>query len=179
MVCLFICLAFLDCVLGIVFEMLFVAIIWDLGVLYLPPGKNSFNFSRYLRSFRSLGLYNAISKQVFRTNQLTLKMTDFYKTGLFQNLFLEYVLGVLVQSRCWFTLFGLWIVICVFLDSRGWQKQNLANYSRATNTSRAEILLSVDVPPRIQGFSRLAILHYLVSSWIVFKRWFLFFSWLF
>ena len=39
-------------------------------------------------------------KQVFRTNQLTLKMTDFYKTGLFQNLFLEYVLGVLVQSGC-------------------------------------------------------------------------------
>ena len=37
MFCLFRCLGFLDCVLGIVFEILFVAIIRGLGVLYFRP----------------------------------------------------------------------------------------------------------------------------------------------
>ena len=44
MFCLFICLGFLDCVLGIVFEILFVGLIRGLSVLYLPLGEEFLQF---------------------------------------------------------------------------------------------------------------------------------------
>lgn len=115
---------------------------------------------------RSSGLYNAVSEiEVFRASQSHERRWKILVDRFISNLLLPYILGVPVQSRCWFILFGLWILISA--------EAELSYLFQSHKCLEDKAAFSVGLSSQVPDFSRLAIPHCPSKSWMISNRLFL------